>query len=128
MADAALEVAELAAAECWDGYGVHDDSRGSQGSVVPVRWVCEDDGNQGSRIRDEAADPWRDGYDVHGDSRSSQGSVVLERARDTDGSSGSRIPDEAAGPFAAVLAVLVLAVLEPEPAELVAPGVEPLRR
>ena len=110
-----------------DELGVHDDSRCNQGSVVPER-AYGIDGSQGSRIPDEAADPWRDGYDVRDDSRSSQGSAVLERARDTDGSSGSRSPDEAAGPFAAVLAVLVLAVLEPEPAELVAPGVEPLRR
>jgi hypothetical protein len=65
---------------------------------------------------------------VRDDSQSSQDNDVPVWGRGIDGSWGSRIPDEAADPFAAVLEVSVLAVLEPEPAVLVAPEVEPLRR
>ena len=107
--------------------GVRDDSRSSQDNDVPV-WGRGIDGNWGSRIPDEAADLWRDELDVHDDSRCILGSVVPECVCGTDGSSDSRIPLVAVDPFAAVPAVLVLAVLEPEPAELVAPEVEPLRR
>ncbi len=95
---AELAVAESAAAECWDGYGVLDDNRSSQGSAVLERWVYEDDGNPDSRIPVEAADQWRDEYDVHDDSRCSQGNVVPECVCGIDGKLGSRILDEAADP------------------------------
>ena len=99
MCAAVLEDAESAAAECWDGLVVHDDSRDSQGSVVPVHWVCEDVCNPGSRIQVEAAGTWRDGYDVHDDIQCSRGSVVRECVCGTDCMSGSRIPDAAADPW-----------------------------
>ena len=95
---AELAVAESAAAECWDGYGVLDDNRSSQGSAVLERWVYEDDGNPDSRIPVEAAGQWRDGYDVHDDSRCSLGNAVPECVCGIDGKLGSRILVGAADP------------------------------